>query len=90
VDPFTIKTLLKKKSPFALTTIDQTTGQFEIVQAKKDATSIQDLFYDNILKLVNYTTVICFHVIVRLINYFSIKEYLSGRIILLIIPLFND
>jgi hypothetical protein len=46
--------------------------------------------YDNILKLVNYTTVICFHVIVRLINYFSIKEYLSGRIILLIIPLFND
>jgi hypothetical protein len=46
--------------------------------------------YDNILKLVNYTIKICFNVIVRLINYFSIKEYLSGRISLLLISLFND
>jgi hypothetical protein len=46
--------------------------------------------YDNILKPVNYTIRSCFNVIVRLINYFSIKEYLSGGISLLLTPLFND
>jgi hypothetical protein len=46
--------------------------------------------YDIIFKLVNFTIRSWLNVIVRRINYLSIKEYLSGGISLLLIPLFND